>query len=137
MSTAAFDSLAGLPYFAAYFGLSLVLLTACLALYVAITPYPELKLIREGNAAAAATLAGVLIGFALPLASAVAHSVSLLDMLLWATIALVVQLFVYGIVRLAVPQIAKNVRDGQVASGVFLGAFAVAVGILNAACMTY
>ena len=137
MSTAAFESLAGLPYFAAYFGLSLLLLTACLVLYVAITPYPELKLIREGNAAAAATLAGVLIGFALPLASAVAHSVSLLDMLLWATIALVVQLFVYGIVRLAVPQIAKNVREGQVASGVFLGAFAVAVGILNAACMTY
>jgi len=28
-------------------------------------------------------------------------------------------------------------RDGHVASGVFLGAVAVAVGILNAACMTY
>ena len=137
MSSAAFESLAGLPYFIAYFGLSLLLLTLCLAIYVAITPYPEVRLIREGNAAAAATLAGVLIGFALPLASAVAHSVSLLDMLVWAVVALLVQLVAYAAVRLAVPRIVHNVREGQVASGVFLGAVAVAVGILNAACMTY
>jgi putative membrane protein len=137
MSTAAFESLAGLPYFLAYFGLSLLLLTACLAAYVAITPYPEIRLIREGNGAAAATLSGVLIGFALPLASAVAHSVSLLDMLLWAVIALVIQLLAYAAVRLAVPKIVQHVREGQVASGVFLGAVAVSVGILNAASMTY
>jgi uncharacterized membrane protein YjfL (UPF0719 family) len=31
----------------------------------------------------------------------------------------------------------RNVRDGQVASGVFLGAVAVAVGILNAASIAY
>ncbi|MGZ8981839.1 MAG: DUF350 domain-containing protein [Burkholderiaceae bacterium] len=137
MPSAAFDSLSGLPYFIAYFGLSLVLLTACLAIYVAITPYPEIRLIREGNAAAAATLSGVLVGFALPLGSAVAHSVSLLDMLLWAVVALVVQLVAYAAVRLAVPMVVQHVREGQVASGVFLGAVAVAVGILNAACMTY
>jgi putative membrane protein len=130
MPSAAFESLAGLPYFIAYFGLSLVLLTVCLAIYVAITPYPEIRLIREGNAAAATTLAGVLIGFALPLGSAIAHSVSLLDML-------VVQLVAYATVRMAVPNVVRHVREGQVASGVFLGAVAVSVGILNAASMTY
>lgn len=137
MPSAAFESLAGLPSFIAYFGLSLVLLTVCLGAYVAITPYAEIRLIREGNAAAAATLAGVLVGFALPLGSAVAHSVSLLDMLLWAVIALVVQLLAYAAVRLAVPTVVQHVREGQVAGGVFLGAVAVAVGILNAASMTY
>jgi putative membrane protein len=137
MSAAAFESLAGLPYFIAYFGLSLLLLTLCLAIYVAITPYPEIRLIREGNAAAAATLSGVLVGFALPLGSAVAHSVSLLDMLVWAVVALIVQLVAYAAVRLAVPKVVQHVRDGQVASGVFLGSVAVSVGILNAASMTY
>jgi putative membrane protein len=137
MSAAAFESLAGLPYFIAYFGLSLLLLTLCLAIYVAITPYPEIRLIREGNAAAAATLSGVLVGFALPLGSAVAHSVSLLDMLVWAVVALIVQLVAYAVVRLAVPKVVQHVRDGQVASGVFLGSVAVSVGILNAASMTY
>jgi putative membrane protein len=137
MPSAAFESLAGLPYFIAYFGLSLLLLTLCLAIYVAITPYPEIRLIREGNAAAAATLAGVLLGFALPLGSAVVHSISLLDMLVWAVVALVVQLVAYAAVRLAVPKVVQHVREGQVASGVFLGSVAVSVGILNAASMTY
>jgi putative membrane protein len=137
MPSAAFESLAGLPYFIAYFGLSLVLLTACLAIYVAITPYQEIRLVREGNAAAAATLAGVLVGFALPLGSAVAHSVSLLDMLVWAVVALVVQLLAYAAVRLAVPKVVQHVGEGQVASGVLLGAVAVSLGILNAASMTY
>ena len=137
MPSAAFESLAGLPYFIAYFGLSLALLTACLVIYVAITPYAEIRLIREGNSAAAATLSGVLLGFALPLGSAVAHSVSLLDMLVWAIVALVVQLVAYAAVRLAVPQVVQHVREGQVAGGVFLGAVAVSLGILNAACMTY
>ena len=71
MRNSAFETLAGLPYFAAFFGVSLLLLTVCLALYVLITPYPEVKLIREGNAAAAASLGGAIIGFALPLASVV------------------------------------------------------------------
>ena len=137
MSNAAFESLVGVPYFAAYFGVSLVLFTVCLAIYVMITPYPEIRLIREGNAAAAASLSGALIGFALPLASVVVHSVSLLDMFLWSGVALVVQLAAFAVVRLMVPAIGQHVRDGQVSSGIFLGAVAVTLGILNAASMTY
>ena len=137
LNSAAFESLDGLPYFAAYFGISLVLLTACLAAYVAITPYPEIRLIREGNVAAAASLGGALIGFALPLASVVVNSVSLLDMLLWSAVALLVQLAAFGVVRLMVPEISRHVRDGHVSSGVFLAAVAIALGILNAASMTY
>jgi putative membrane protein len=137
MSSAAIESLSGLPSFITYFVLSLVLLTLCLAVYIWVTPFPEMRLIREGNGAAAATLAGVLVGFALPLGSAVAHSVSLLDMLLWAIVALVAQLIAYMAVRLSMPKVIANVRDGHVASGVFLGAVALSVGILNAASMTY
>lgn len=137
MTNTAFETLAGLPYFAAFFGVSLLLLTLCLALYVAITPYPEIRLIREGNAAAAASLGGAIVGFALPLASVVVNSVSLLDMLLWSAVALGVQLVAFAGVRLMVPAISQHVREGQVSSGIFLGAVAIALGILNAASMTY
>lgn len=137
MRNTAFETLAGLPYFAAFFGVSLLLLTICLALYILITPYPEIKLIREGNAAAAASLGGVIIGFALPLASVVVNSVSLLDMLLWSAVALFVQLVAFAGVRLMVPAIGRNVREWQVSSGIFAGAVAIALGILNAASMTY
>jgi putative membrane protein len=137
MRTTALETLAGLPYFAAFFGLSLLLLAGCLALYVAITPYPEIRLIREGNVAAAISLGGAIIGFALPLASVVVNSVSLLDMLLWSAVALLVQLVAFAGVRLMVPAISRNVREGQVSSAIVLGSLAVALGILNAASMTY
>jgi putative membrane protein len=137
MRNTAFETLSGLPYFAAYFGIALMLLTLCLAIYVTITPYPEIRLIREGNVAAATSLGGVLIGFALPLASVVINSVSLLDMLLWSAVALFVQLLAFAGVRLMVPAIARHVREGQVSSGIFIGAVAIALGILNAASMTY
>ncbi len=109
----------------------------CLLLYLWITPYREISLIREGNAAAAASLSGAMVGFMLPLASAITHSVSLLDMAIWGLIALIIQLLVYGVGRLLLPSLARDIPAGQVASGVFLGALSLAIGLLNAACMTY
>ena len=50
------QSLAGLPAFLTYFFLSLALLVVFLAIYLAVTPYSELQLIRQGNAAAAVGL---------------------------------------------------------------------------------
>lgn len=129
--------LTGLPLFAAYFGLGLLLLALFVFVYIRITPYREIALIRAGNVAAAASLGGSIIGFVLPVASSIENSVSLIDMLLWSLVALVVQLIAFVIARAMVPAISKNVEEGQVASGVFLGAIAIALGLLNAACMTY
>jgi len=130
-------SLSGFDDFLLYFGLSIVFVAVFLAIYTLVTPYSEIKLIREGNAAAAASLSGALLGFILPLASAVIHSVNPWDMMLWAAIALVVQLLVFVAMRLFLPDLTRQITDGKVASGVFLGAVSLAAGILNAACMTY
>jgi putative membrane protein len=129
--------LSGLPLFAAYFALALVLLGAFVLIYLRITPYHEIGLIRSGNTAAAASLGGAIIGFVLPVASSIENSVSLGDMLVWSVISLVVQLLAFAITRAVIPTISKNVEEGQLASGVFLGAVAIALGLLNAACMTY
>ena len=131
------QSLSGLPAFLSYFATAIGLLTLFLTVYVFITPYREIALIREGNAAAAASLGGAVLGFVLPLASAIAHSVSLLDMAVWGLIALLIQLLVYGAGRLLLPGLARDIPAGRVASGAFMGALALAIGILNAACMTY
>lgn len=129
--------LTGLPLFAAYFGLGLLLLGVFVLIYIRITPYHEISLIRAGNGAAAASLGGAIIGFVLPIASSIENSVSLLDMLVWAVVSLVVQLIAFFIARAIVPTISRNVEQGQLASGIFLGAVAIALGLLNAACMTY
>lgn len=127
----------GFPAFITYFALSLVLLALFTFTYIRITPYHEIELIRAGNVAAALSLSGSMLGFTIPLAHAIAQSVSIPDMLIWGVIALLVQLLVYVVVRLLIPSIATDIPAGKTAQGAFLGALSLATGILNAACMTY
>jgi putative membrane protein len=137
MKAELFASFAGFDDFLVYLAVSLVYFGAYLAIYVRVTPYPELELIRRGNLAAACSLSGSLLGFAVPLASAVAHSVNLADMALWALLAMAVQIGAFIAVKLMIPGIARDIADGKTAQGIFLGALSLAVGLLNAACMTY
>ena len=130
------QSLAGLPAFLLYFGLALALLVLFVAIYVTVTPYKELTLIREGNAAAAISLAGAVIGFVLPLARAVTQSVSALDLVVWGVIALVVQVGVFFVVGKILPRFVAAITEGRIAGGVLLAALAIGVGLLNAASMT-
>jgi len=137
MKAELFASFAGFDDFLVYLAVSLAYFGAYLAIYVRITPYPELQLIRHGNVAAACSLSGSLLGFAVPLASAVAHSVNLVDMALWALVAMAVQVCAFLAVKLMIPGIARDIADGKAAQGIFLGALSLAVGVLNAACMSY
>jgi putative membrane protein len=131
------ESFAGFDDFLVYLGISALLLMVFIAIYIRITPYREIKLIREGNMAAAFSLSGTVLGMVLPLSSAVTHSVGLIDLAVWGTIALVVQLVVFIIARIALPTIVEDIPAGKQASGVFLGAVSIAAGLLNAAAMTY
>lgn len=127
--------LASLPAFAAYFATAVALLAVFSWLYALVTPYNELKLIGAGNPAAAVSLAGALIGYALPIAVSVAVSHSLPAMLGWGVVACAVQLSAYVVARLALPGIALAIPQGKVAAGLFLASLSVAVGILNAGCI--
>ena len=57
-----------------YFALSIALISVFIVLYTAITPYREIALIRAGNQAAAVSLGGAVLGFALRLARAEARA---------------------------------------------------------------
>jgi putative membrane protein len=130
-------SLSGFDDFLVYFGLAILFVVAFLWIYMLVTPYDEVKLIRAGNAAAAWSLGFTLLGFTLPLASAIIHSVNPWDMMLWALIALVVQILVFVVVRLLLPDVTRRIEEGQVATGAFLGLLSLAAGVLNAASMVY
>ena len=130
-------SLSGFDDFLVYFGLGILFVAAFLWIYLLVTPYREIQLIRSGNAAAAWSLGFTLLGFSLPLAAAIIHSVNPWDMMLWAAIALVVQILVFIVVRLLLPEVTKHIQEGQVASGAFLGMLSLTAGVLNAASMAY
>src|ERR1700759_1126437 len=79
-----FASFAGFDEFLVYLAVSLAYLAVFIAIYIRVTPWREIELIRAGNMAAAYSLAGVVVGFAVPLASAVENSVNIVDMAIWA-----------------------------------------------------
>jgi putative membrane protein len=131
------ESFGGFDDFLVYLAISGVLLAIFIAIYVRITPYREIAVIRENNMAAAFSLSGTIIGMVIPLANAVEYSVSAVDMAIWGFIALAIQLLVFVIARIALPNITQDIPDGKQAAGFFLGAISIAAGMLSAACMSY
>jgi putative membrane protein len=137
MLDTALTSLAGLPAFAAYFCLAVVLLLLFIRLYTWVTPHDEFGLIRANNPAAAIAFAGAIIGFAWPLSSAITHSMSLLDCAIWGGVALVVQVLTFIISSAALKQLPQRITQGELAAGMFSAGCSITVGMLNAACMSY
>jgi len=130
-------SLAGVPAFLAYFTLAVVLVLIFIRLYTWVTPHDELALIRDNNSAAALAFGGALVGFSLPLSSAITNSLSLLDCALWGAIALIVQVLTFFVLRVSLKQLPERITKGETAAGVLSAATAISVGFINAACMSY
>lgn len=126
---------AGLPDFLLYFATCLGLLAAFLALYTLALPGDEWGQIRQGNVAAGIVLGSAMIGFCLPMASAVIHSSGLADMIVWAAIALVVQFAAVAAMRLVRRGATHSIVEGNVAEATLHGAGALALGLLSAACL--
>lgn len=115
-----------------YFVAALLLLGAFLAVYVRVTPYNEFELIGQNNAAAAISLAGACIGFALPMAAAIYFTHDLLEMIKWAAITGAAQIAVFTLLR----RFATAIEQGHTAPAIFLCAMSVATGVLNAVCIS-
>jgi putative membrane protein len=124
------------PNFVRYVVVGFALEGLFLWIYVLITPWREFALIRAGNSAAALALIGALLGFCLPLANTIAHSVSLTDVVLWSLVALVVQVGVHIGLRLLMPGLKASVEANEPAAGIVAGGFSVCFGLITAACLT-
>ena len=123
------------PHFI-YFALALIVAMLFVVIYIWITPYHEFALIRSGNAAAAISLGGALVGFSLPLAKAVAQSANVLDMLIWAGVAFVAQLIAFALARVVLKDLTSEIEGGKPAAAIFLAAVSISIGLLNSAAMT-
>lgn len=130
------EYLASLPLFVKYFFTALLLFAVAASVYVHLTPHAEFKLIREGNAAAAIALGGALIGLALPIASTIIHSINFVDMVIWASVAVILQGVVYVLCARLMGNLSSDIQKGSIAQGVLLASVAVCVGIINAACVS-
>ena len=129
-------SFLGLPAFLSYFGSAMLLLLLFGFIYTRLTAHDEFELIRHGKSAAAVALGGSLLAFALPLCSAIIHSVSIIDFLIWGVIALVIQIATFFVVRIFLTSLSQRITNNEMSAGLFVALTSVSVGAINAACMT-
>ena len=119
-----------------YMASAIVMIATFISIYISITPIKEMRLIREGCMAASLSFGGALIGFSLTLASSIAHSDTILNFVVWGACAAFVQLIVFFIIYKLVPNARTELEDNNIAVGGLFCAISLAIGIINAACLS-
>lgn len=103
--------------------------------YVLLTPMKEMELVRAGNSSAGLGLAGVIIGLAIPIASALATSLSLFDLLIWGVVALLIQMLAFRIVDLILKDLPKRIENDEPGAAIVLIAVKIASALLVGAAL--
>ena len=125
----------GLPVLLLHFTTTLLLLGIGVACYMGITPFHELRLIEEGNVAAGIVLAATVLALAIPLASTLANSAVVLDILLWGIVGLLLQLITFALAALLVKRLRAMIEGGNVAAALGLAGVQLAIALLNAGAL--
>ena len=127
--------LAGFPVLMLHSSVTIAMLVAGVLVYVWITPWDEVKLIRAGNTAAAVSMGGAVIGLAIPLAFAMAASVSVYVILVWGPVTLVLQIIAYRIADVVLKDLPQRIEDGEMGAAVLLVSIKLAAAAINAAAV--
>lgn len=112
----------------------LLLVISCVV-YVLLTPMKEMELLRNGNASAGLGLAGVIIGLAIPIASALATSLSLFDLLIWGVVALLIQLLSFRIVDLILKDLPRRIENDEAGAAILLIAVKISSAMIIGAAL--
>ena len=115
---------------------AVVLVLVFFIIYTRITPYNEVLLIRQGNHAAALSLAGALIGFSLTVTSALLHTTDWAHFAGWSAGALLVQVLVFNVTTRLLNMSKDQIEADNSAFGGLLGAISLSVGLVNAGCIS-
>jgi len=126
----------GFPTTMAHLGVTLALMVSGAIIYALFTPWKEITLIRQGNAAAAVAFSGVLVGLAIPLAVSLSVSTSINDIILWGVATVVIQLLAFRIVDMILTGLPQRIREGEVAAAVLLVGAKLSTALILAAALT-
>ena len=128
--------LLGFPVLMLHSSVTLMILAIGVFLYIKITPYDEIELVQAGNTAAASSLAGAIIGLAIPLSFSMAASVTIWEILIWGPVTLFLQLIAYRFTDLLLKGLPERIINGEMGPAVVLISIKLAVSAINAAAVT-
>ena len=126
----------GFPVLLIHLGLTIGLFVFGVFVYVKVTPHHEFNLVRENNGAAGLSLAGVVIGMAMPLAFSLAASVNELDILLWGLIVVALQLVAFGAAHVVLRDLSTRIENGEMGAAWVLFSFNIALAMFLSAAIS-
>lgn len=127
--------ISGLPVLVLHFGVTVLMLIAGIWIYTKITPYQEFELIRQGNVAAAVSLAGACLGLAVPLAFCMAASVNVPDIVLWGIAAILIQLIAFRVTDWLLKDLPARIEAGELGPAILLVGVKLSIAAINAAAI--
>jgi putative membrane protein len=125
----------GLPVFLFHGSLALLLWSAGIGVYVALTRHNEFELVREGNVAAGMTLGAAAIGIAIPMAATLSTSHSILDLAVWGATSLVLQLAAFRVVDLLIKDLSGRIAKGEMAAASVLTGVKLGTALITASAL--
>jgi putative membrane protein len=125
----------GFPMFALHIGTALGLLILGVAIYVILTPHKELTEIEAGNAAAGLSLAGLVVGLAIPLAAALETATNLYDIAIWGAVTLLMQLAVFAVLNVILHGLSRRIRQREMGAAMLLVGAKISVALILAAAL--
>ncbi len=126
----------GFPIALLHITVTILILLGASALYILLTPHKEISLIREGNAAAAVSLGGVMLGLSIPLAVSLQASTNLIEIGLWGAATVVVQLLVFRLVDVMLHGLPRRIQDGEISAAALLVGAKLSTAVIVAAAVT-
>lgn len=123
---------AGLPWLIFYLIIVTIIYVAGIIIYVRLTPHKELALVQEGNMAAAISFSALVIGLALPLAACLVNKFGLIDVAIWGTVSLFLQLFLFRVTDAIFRGMPERIEANEVPAATVLAAFKLAGSLILA-----
>ena len=125
----------GLPFLISHFITAIFIFILGLWIYALVTPINEFELIKSGNIAASLSFSGACIGIAIPLAVCLSSSVNVVDIAVWGSIAVLLQLVCFKAVDLFFKDLSNRIVKGEVGISIILVGFKLSVAMLNGAAV--
>jgi putative membrane protein len=128
--------LTALPIFIAQFGVALATLVLAVWLVLRVTPADELKLVRQGNLAAAVWTTGTVIAMAMPISAALRFSHSTGEVAVWGALAALIQIATYFAAAAIVGKTRQTLEAGELPSALMVVGMQLGVAFVNAAALS-
>jgi len=123
----------GLPSMLAHAAIVVAMLVGGIFLYFRLTPYDDMKLVREGNIASAISMFSIIVGLAIPLAFCLSQVSTIVELLFWGSFTVAIQLMAFKMCDWFLTGLPARIEQGDIAAAMVLLAFKLAAALINSA----